>query len=127
MGYYTRFRHILRLKGTLSLETGLGKPVAMLLQRFSEFSCFTTNLYLSWYPKGTWDKVLYSSVIPVTIDRFHSLVRNPSLHNSLLMMSNMTLYPAHSDAQVASAENAYLHSEQKRIHTLYLIGSCYIC
>merc|ERR1711977_782910 len=73
MGYYTRFRHILRLKGTLSLETGLGKPVAMLLQRFSEFSCFTTNLYLSWYPKGTWDKVLYSSVIPVTIDRFHSL------------------------------------------------------
>lgn len=28
------------------------------------------------------------------------------------MMSNMTLYPAHSDAQDANAANTYLHSEQ---------------
>jgi len=26
-------------------------------------------------------------------------------------MNNMTLYPAHSDAQVANAANAYLHSD----------------
>ena len=29
------------------------------------------------------------------------------------MMNNMTLYPAHSDAQVANAANAYLHSDLK--------------
>lgn len=27
------------------------------------------------------------------------------------MMNNMTLYPAHSEAQVANAANAYLHSD----------------
>ncbi len=31
----------------------------------------------------------------------------------LEMMNNMTLYPAHSDAQVANAANAYLHSDLK--------------
>jgi len=34
------------------------------------------------------------------------------------MMSNMTLYPAHSDAQVANAANAYLKSDQTK-HILY--------
>lgn len=37
------------------------------------------------------------------------------------MMNNMTLYPAHSDAQVAIAENAYQHSDlnQKRKSILF--------
>jgi hypothetical protein len=33
-------------------------------------------------------------------------------HVATEMMNNMTLYPAHSDAQVANAANAYQHSDQ---------------
>jgi len=37
----------------------------------------------------------------------------------LRMMNNMTLYPAHSDAQVAIAENAYQHSDSRPCLSIY--------
>jgi hypothetical protein len=36
------------------------------------------------------------------------------------MMNNMTLYPAHSEAQVANAANAYQHSDQPSMLPCFL-------
>lgn len=54
------------------------------------------------------------------VDRYVFILtrKNHGKIPTLEMMNNMTLYPAHSDAQVAHAANTYLHSDQDSLRVI---------